>query len=81
MRYLQCFNRGDKWAMVSPIYKKLDIILFLVTRGIQISLHRVCILIYSLDTSVCSRVVKTHILILFLAIVLLFSVASIYILV
>ena len=44
-------------------------------------MRHVRILIYLLDASISLRVVKTHIFKLFLAMVMLFSLASIYILV
>ena len=60
--------------------QKLDTIVFLITR-VQICLHRVRILICLLDASVCSHVVKMHILVLILAILWPFSLAKIYFLV
>ena len=57
IRKLTSFNRGDNLAIVTPIYKKLDIILILITWGIQISCCYLRILMYSFDTSVCSHAI------------------------
>ena len=57
----ECFNRGDNWAVVTPIYKNWIPSCSLSCEEFKYFLCRVCILINSLDMTVCSCVVKTNI--------------------
>ena len=54
--FIKYFKRTYKGHNLATL--KLGIIVFLITRGVQKSLNRSRILMYSSDTSVSSRVVK-----------------------